>query len=352
MKQKANIMPEEEHNYVLNFEFIETGENQDYNIDAQLSGKINIIETNLVITDVAVGTRHNLALDEDGNLYAWGNNLFGQLGDGTTETRETPIRINTDIKFKKISAGWFNSLAIDVDDNLYAWGVDSVSEWELINPRVYDIAVVPTLVSEGIKFKEISTTDVSCLAIDEEGNIYNWGVVDFDYEKIMNSNTVYVPDPTMIVTENKFNEISTAGDQNLAIDQHGDVYRWGVISFDISDMQNPIIEKVSTPTKLELDAKFKKVKSLNMYSLALDEDGNIYHWGTMRHVYDPSLMEDIGEPTQLTSGIIFETISIGATYLALDRDGQLYHWGFIPGDNDDVNKLMYPEPVGISNINL
>lgn len=42
---------------------------------------------------IAVGAFHNLALQEDGTLWAWGNNEYGQLGTGDTQPRSQPIRV-------------------------------------------------------------------------------------------------------------------------------------------------------------------------------------------------------------------------------------------------------------------
>lgn len=42
---------------------------------------------------IAVGAFHNLALLEDGNLFAWGNNEYGQLGTGDTQPRSQPIPV-------------------------------------------------------------------------------------------------------------------------------------------------------------------------------------------------------------------------------------------------------------------
>jgi alpha-tubulin suppressor-like RCC1 family protein len=42
---------------------------------------------------IAVGAFHNLALTEDGILWAWGNNEYGQLGIGDTQPRSQPIRV-------------------------------------------------------------------------------------------------------------------------------------------------------------------------------------------------------------------------------------------------------------------
>lgn len=42
---------------------------------------------------IAVGAFHNLALKEDGTLWAWGNNEYGQLGTGDTQPRSQPIPV-------------------------------------------------------------------------------------------------------------------------------------------------------------------------------------------------------------------------------------------------------------------
>ncbi|MDT7510135.1 alpha-mannosidase, partial [Bifidobacterium sp. H1HS16N] len=44
---------------------------------------------------VSAGQYHSLALGSDGNVYAWGSNSQGRLGDGTTSSRYTPVRVKT-----------------------------------------------------------------------------------------------------------------------------------------------------------------------------------------------------------------------------------------------------------------
>jgi hypothetical protein len=46
-----------------------------------------------VITAVAAGSRHSMAVDSNGKVYAWGYNYYGQLGDGTTTKRSSPVCI-------------------------------------------------------------------------------------------------------------------------------------------------------------------------------------------------------------------------------------------------------------------
>ena len=63
-----------------------------------------------------------LAIDSEGNLWAWGLNKGGQLGDGTTTNKTSPIQIKKGTKFIQVSTGAYHSLAIDSEGKLYGTG--------------------------------------------------------------------------------------------------------------------------------------------------------------------------------------------------------------------------------------
>ena len=42
---------------------------------------------------IAAGLYHSLALKQDGTVWAWGDNDYGQLGDGTDTDRLTPVQV-------------------------------------------------------------------------------------------------------------------------------------------------------------------------------------------------------------------------------------------------------------------
>jgi hypothetical protein len=86
---------------------------------------------------ISTGGSHSLALKSDGSLWAWGYNLYGQVGDGTNTDRQTPVKIMDDIM--AVSAGGWHSLAIKSDGSLWAWGSnlygqlgDGITEGSLI----------------------------------------------------------------------------------------------------------------------------------------------------------------------------------------------------------------------------
>jgi alpha-tubulin suppressor-like RCC1 family protein len=72
-------------------------------------------------TKIAAGGFHKVAL-KGGMLYAWGLNLYGQIGDGTNINKSTPTLITTATNWEKIAAGGHNTLALKTEGSLSAWG--------------------------------------------------------------------------------------------------------------------------------------------------------------------------------------------------------------------------------------
>ena len=73
-------------------------------------------------TDVSCGDYHTLAIKSDGALWGWGYNGYGQVGDGTTNSRSSPVQIGSRTDWVKIAAGYYGSIGITADGKMWAWG--------------------------------------------------------------------------------------------------------------------------------------------------------------------------------------------------------------------------------------
>jgi alpha-tubulin suppressor-like RCC1 family protein len=79
--------------------------------------------------DVHAGPYGGVAIKTDGTLWTWGLNQFGQLGDGTTSNRNSPVTVaggGTD--WKQAVRGVFSCSAIKTDGSLWTWGRNYVGE--------------------------------------------------------------------------------------------------------------------------------------------------------------------------------------------------------------------------------
>ena len=71
---------------------------------------------------VAAGQYHTLALKNDGTVWACGDNSYGQLGDGTTTQRLTPVQVSSLTGITEVAGGYFHSLFLKNDSTVWACG--------------------------------------------------------------------------------------------------------------------------------------------------------------------------------------------------------------------------------------
>ena len=88
------------------------------------------------VVAIAKGENHSLALKSDGTVWAWGHNIYGQLGDGTTTTRTTPVPVAGLSNVVAIASGDWHSLALKSDGTVWAWGWNPVGQLGDGTPRL------------------------------------------------------------------------------------------------------------------------------------------------------------------------------------------------------------------------
>ncbi len=136
------------------------------------------------LISVSAGGFHSCAVDEEGSVYCWGNNNYGQLGDGTAEDSDVPVHVDTKgvLKNKKIiavSAGYYSTCAVDSEGKAYCWGYENHGQIE--ETAEPDFSNIPTSVDttgvmSGKKIVSIAAGCEHSCAVDSEGSAYCWGV--------------------------------------------------------------------------------------------------------------------------------------------------------------------------------
>jgi hypothetical protein len=130
------------------------------------------------IVAISAGGPHSLVLSSDGSLYAWGDNGFGQLGNGTTTGSRVPVAVDTSgvLSGKAIIAvvtGKFSSMALSSDGKVCAWGLNSHGEIGdgTTTDRYVPVAVdtsgvlagkIVTAISAGMQYALVRASDGEC----------------------------------------------------------------------------------------------------------------------------------------------------------------------------------------------
>jgi hypothetical protein len=73
-------------------------------------------------SNIAVDNKNSFAIKADGTLWAWGQNNFGQLGNGTQINLSVPTQITTDADWKVVASSYNTTIALKTDNSLYSWG--------------------------------------------------------------------------------------------------------------------------------------------------------------------------------------------------------------------------------------
>src|SRR3989339_545163 len=91
------------------------GTNTDRNTPVQVDSISNVIA-------IAGGYWHTVALESDGTVWTWGNNTYGQLGDGTNTDRNTPVQVDGISNVIAIACGYWHTIVLKSDGTVWAWG--------------------------------------------------------------------------------------------------------------------------------------------------------------------------------------------------------------------------------------
>src|SRR5436305_10755476 len=131
------------------------------------------------LRSIAAGYNHSLAVAADGSVWAWGNNGHGEIGDGTTVNRTTPIQVvglgaGANVIQVASSVQTSNSLALKADGTVLAWGYNG--QGDLGTGDYYD-RLTPTVVTglgPGSGVVAIAAGTES-LALKADGTVLTWG---------------------------------------------------------------------------------------------------------------------------------------------------------------------------------
>ena len=119
--------------------------------------------------DVAAGDSHVLVLKANGTVWSWGNNQWGKLGVNDWKDRSTPVRVIGLKNICSISATAETSYAIDEDGRVYEWGL-----LYLDGPGFNQIPFQRGTVEGAVTITGAGTSGASILC--EDGTVYEWGI--------------------------------------------------------------------------------------------------------------------------------------------------------------------------------
>jgi alpha-tubulin suppressor-like RCC1 family protein len=267
----------------------------------------HVFETDgIYFKSVAAGAHYSLAVTEDGRVFAWGYNTYGQLGDGTTTDKHSPTLVVVGLegsKVKSVSAGGYygHSLAVTEDGEVFAWGYNGYGQLGDGTTTNND-SPVQILDFKSLKLRIIAVAagENHSMALTSDGQVWVWGINN--YNQLGDGTTTNYQRPVVVRGLEEVMAIAAGRNHCLALLNNGKVFGWG------NNSTNQITETgygatVKTPKEIEmLDGKnicaiFSSCQA--DHNFALSSSGTVWSWGDNN--YGQASDHDIAPGTPVSS---------------------------------------------------
>ena len=266
---------------------------------------------------VAAGYGQSLLLKTDGTVLSFGDNgnPFGNLGDGTTDYRDTPGPVVDISGIVQVAAGSWHGLALDATGNVWSWGLDSSGQ---LGRGRFLSSAVPAVVFGLAGVVQVAAGYSHSMALDQDGAVWAWG--SNGYAELGDGSYRDSGTPVRLTAISNVQAIAAGPYYSIALKRDGTVWGWGSTFPGLAD--NP-----SVPSSVLNNAM--AIAAGDGHSLALDRDGTVWAWGgnSQGQLGDGTTV-DRRQPVQVPglSGVIAIVATVANSY-ALKSDGTVVGWG-------------------------
>ena len=284
----------------------------------------------VMVSSSGIGNRsgargHAMAVNSQGELWGWGYNLHGQIGDGTSSFRATPQKIMHDVTFVHTTAT--GTFAITKDHKLWTWG------W--MHPNLGDLDTIfwhPVVLIEDITV--VASSPWATLAVDSGGTLWGSGLGSMLGIGIVHQNnlpTSEVPIATEFVEiMTDVVDVAVGGFSALAVTSSGELWMWGYPYRGRDAIGFP--EEINNPYPVLLMQDVAYVASGHLISAAISSDGGLYVWGHHPSTEESGESDITPHPIRIMDGVasvgISASLVISHTHIvAIAHDGSIWAWG-------------------------
>ncbi|MDP3926049.1 MAG: Ig-like domain-containing protein [Hydrogenophaga sp.] len=247
---------------------------------------------------LSAGYNHVLALKADGTVWAMGLNTLGQLGNGTTTRSATPVPVvwspadapNVG-RIVQVSASSASSYALDDQGQLWAWGRNqyaNLGQGALSTGTTAQATPLKVPMPAGVRIASVANGRDHVLALSSDGKVYAWGLnassqVGFNGYIHKGTATAWaspVLSPTSLpwMETHPVVEVYGNGNTSYARRADGKVYPWGM--YGASEGTGTVYANLDEPEdRLTTLASIVDMSLGALHQVALRSDGQVFTWG-------------------------------------------------------------------------
>ncbi len=240
---------------------------------------------------------HSMALKSNGNVYAWGSNLYGGLGNGTTTSSMVPVQVLNMSNAIAIDAGGWHSVALKNDNTVWTWGWNT--DGQLGDGTTTD-KTIPMQVAGLSDVKAISAGTYHVLALKNDGTVWAWG--DNISGQIGDGSTTDRTTPVQVTGLTNVSAIATGRFFSLAVKNDGTVWTWGENLY--GQLGNNTTVNSSVPVQVTGITGVTSIVTCGAFEChVVKNDNTVWAWG--RNTYG-----NLGDGTTTHRSVPVQTLGI------------------------------------------
>jgi alpha-tubulin suppressor-like RCC1 family protein len=296
------------------------------------------------MSPVSVGYRSSCRLNSNAEIRCWGANLAGQLGDGTTTSRLSPVTVQGGIPFYAVAAGHDHTCAIAGGGAAYCWGSGGNGR---LGDGTFSSRLTPTAVTGGYAFQMVSAGAATTCGVTTAGVGLCWGS---NYTGQVGDNTTTDrAAPTPIAGGLTFQAVYAGWTHSCGLTTTGAAYCWGAnFSGQLGDQTT---NSSNQPVPVAGGLTFKALAVGNLFTCGITTAGAGYCWGNggAGQLGDGSFQSK-SSPSPLSGGLVLSAITAGQDHAcAIATNSVGYCWGYnVFGQLADGTNINRGAPVLIS----
>lgn len=179
------------------------------------------------IIDIDCGGNHCIALDKNGDVWTWGRNAGGALGDGSTVLyRMTPTKLQGLSDVIKVSASNYSCLALLRNGEIYSWGYNLHGQ---LGNGTNSNSRIPVKVNSISNAIDIATGSSHCLCLTSDNAVYAWG--DNPAGQLGNNSNIDSNIPVQVELLSNVEQIDANVSTSIAKTKDGKFWSWGYYKF-------------------------------------------------------------------------------------------------------------------------
>ncbi|CAN5257358.1 hypothetical protein BH11PSE11_BH11PSE11_15740 [soil metagenome] len=284
------------------------------------------------IVAIAPSTQFSIALDASGRVWAWGTDTYGQLGRGSVLSRSIPATVAGLSGIVQVSTSGNHNLALDQGGKVWAWGEGGYSQ---LGDGTYYSRSAPILLDGISDVQAVAAGYFHSMALKRDGTVWTWG--NGSYGQIGNGTDDNSEKPVQVAGLSGVKAIAAAS-HNLVLKLDGTVWAWGANDDGALGIGTAVNSNV--PVQVPGLSGVKAIAATRYRSFALNADGTAKGWGN-------NFASELGDGTTINrpspvsvtglSGAVEIAAGIQHT-LARKADGSIWGWGY-----DSQGELHYQD---------